>query len=94
MKINYKSPEQIWKLADTFRAQYAQDTIPPIDVVYIAEIDLALELVPTPQLFAKSGMDAALASDLHTVYVDEESYIKWEAGQNWIEKRLRFSVAH
>ena len=25
---------------------------------------------------------------------DEESYMKWEAGQHWIEKRMRFSFAH
>jgi len=94
MKIEYKPDEELWAWADEFRAQFAPDAIPPIDVIYIAEIDMGLEIIPTPQLFSKIGMDAALASDLNTIYVDEESYMKWEAGQHWIEKRMRFSFAH
>jgi hypothetical protein len=94
MKIEYLSDEDIHVWADEFRGKFSPDASPPIDVIYIAEIDLGLEIIPTPQLFSEIGMDAALAPDLKTVYVDEESYLKWEAGQGWIEKRLRFSFAH
>lgn len=94
MKIDYLPDETIHAWADDFRGMFASDPVPPIDVIYIAEIELGLEIIPTPHLFSGIGMDAALAPDLQTVYVDEESYLKWEAGQNWIEKRLRFSFAH
>jgi len=94
MKIDYRSNEDIHAWADDFRAMFSSASAPPIDVIYIAEIELGLEIIPTPHLFSKIGMDAALAPDLKTVYVDEESYLKWEAGQHWIEKRLRFSFAH
>jgi len=52
MNIEYLADEDIRARADQFRDHYAQDLLPPIDVVYIAEIDLKLELIPTPQLFA------------------------------------------
>ncbi len=94
MKIDYRSNEDIHAWADDFRAMFSTASVPPIDVIYIAEIELGLEIIPTPHLFSEIGMDAALAPDLETVYVDEESYLKWEAGQHWIEKRLRFSFAH
>lgn len=94
MKIEYRSEEELRAWADEFRQMYVPDAIPPIDVIYIAEIDMGLEIIPTPQLFSKIDMDAALASDLKTIYVDEEAYMKWEAGQHWIEKRMRFSFAH
>lgn len=94
MKIDYLPDEEIHAWADDFRSQIAGNPIPPVDVIYIAEIELGLEIIPTPRLFSGIGMDAALAPDLQTVYVDEESYLKWEAGLHWIEKRLRFSFAH
>jgi hypothetical protein len=94
MKIERKTDEELRAWADEFHATFAPDAVPPIDVIYIAEIDIGLEIIPTPQLFSKIDMDAALASDLNTIYVDEESYMKWEAGQHWIEKRMRFSFAH
>lgn len=94
MNVEYKPIEELWGWADDFRAQFAQDTVPPIDVVYIAEVDLGMVPLLTPQLFSKIGMDAALAPDLKSIYIDEEAYLKWEAGQHWIEKRMRFSIAH
>ncbi|MCU0858681.1 MAG: hypothetical protein MUC65_09810 [Pontiellaceae bacterium] len=94
MNVEYKPVEELWGWADDFRKKFAQDAVPPIDVVYIAELDLGIEPLLTPQLFSKIGMDAALASDLKSIYIDEEAYLKWEAGQHWIEKRMRFSIAH
>ena len=94
MNIEYMPNEELWKWADEFRDMYAPDKLPPVDVVYIAEVDLGMEPLLTPQLFSKIGMDAALASDLKSLYIDEDSYLKWESGVHWIEKRMRFSIAH
>lgn len=94
MKIEYLSDQTLWGIADDFRFEFKDHSIPPIDIIYIAEVELGLEIIPTPRLFSEIGMDAALAPNLQTVYVDEASYLKWEAGQLWIEKRLRFSFAH
>jgi len=94
MNIEYISEDEIWAKADEFRARFAADSLPPVDVIFIAEVDMGLSVVPVPQLFSKIGMDAALAAGEETIYVDEESYMKWESGQHWVEKRMRFSFAH
>ena len=93
MKINYLSIEDIYTEADNFRQAFS-DTLPPLDIIYITEVKLEMEVIPTPNLFSEISMDAALAPNLETIYVDEEAYLSWEAGQSWIEKRLRFSFAH
>lgn len=94
MNIEYIHDEEIWAKADAFRDAFVEDKVPPIDVIYVAEIKLQLDIIPTPGLFANIKMDAALSNDLTAIYVDEESYMGWESGLRWVERRLRFSVAH
>ncbi len=83
-------------MADAFResVELRGHQIPPIDVIYIAEIVLKLNVIPLADLRANQNIDAALLPDLSGFYIDEEAYMAWERGIEWIERRLRFSFAH
>ena len=86
---------EIWEIADRFRVSLGPGySAPPIDTVAIAEIKLGLDLIEVPGLFTKIKMDAALLPDLTGIYVDKKSYQGWEDYKPWIERRLRFSIAH
>jgi len=84
-------------MADMFRNELVPegDRTPPIDPLYIAEVDLKLDPIPLSGLFVDLGIDAAILPDLTGIYLDADSYLAWEAGRpEWRENRLRFSVAH
>ncbi len=94
--IRFRDDAEIRRLADEFResASLRGHNIPPIDVIYIAEIVLKLDVIPLPNLRADQNIDAALLPDLTGFYIDEDAYMSWERGVRWIEQRLRFSFAH
>jgi hypothetical protein len=95
-KVRYRGDEAIRRAADDFRnaAELRGHSIPPIDVIYIAEVILKLDVIPINNLFADEHIDAALLPDLSGVYMDEDAYMAWERGVRWVEQRLRFSFAH
>jgi Zn-dependent peptidase ImmA (M78 family) len=66
----------------------------PVDVFSLVELDLRLDVIPFDDLSAKYQVDAAFTPDFTGIYVDAESYILWERGPAWKQKRLRFTVAH
>lgn len=94
--VRYKDKFAIWRAADDFResAELRGHNIPPIDVIYIAEVILKLDIIPLENLFTEQRIDAALMPDLSGFYIDEEAYMAWERGTRWVEQRLRFSFAH
>lgn len=94
--VRRRENEEIWAAADTFRASERMrgHSDPPIDVIYVAEVRLKLNVIPIRDLFAEQRIDAALLPDLSGIYIDEDAYLGWEAGRKWMEKRLRFSFAH
>jgi len=95
-KVKYRDKPAIWRAADDFRdsTELRGHHIPPIDVIYIAEVILKLDIIPIENLFADQKIDAALLPDLSGFYTDEDAYMAWERGSPWIERRLRFSFAH
>ena len=97
IKIGPKSDGEIRAIADSFRRKHLEidKQIPPIDPLFIAEIKLKIDPIPLPGLFKDLDIDAALLPDLSGIYVDEDAYIAWEAERPpWVERRLRFSIAH
>jgi len=96
IKVDYRDDETIRRAADEFRASAALQglNVPPIDVIYIAEVILKLDVIPLPNLFAEQRIDAALMADLSGFYVDEDAYLAWDKKVRWVENRLRFSFAH
>jgi Zn-dependent peptidase ImmA (M78 family) len=96
IKVKFRDDETIRRAADGFRASDGLRgfDVPPIDVIYIAEVILKLDVIPLPDLFADQHKDAALLADLTGIYVDEDAYLAWDKKERWVEKRLRFSFAH
>ncbi|MFH0880484.1 MAG: ImmA/IrrE family metallo-endopeptidase [Lentisphaerota bacterium] len=86
----------MWKAADDFRASahLTGHENPPIDVMYIADVILGIDIVPIKGLFNDIKRDAALNYDLSAIQVDEEAWYAWEARKAWVESRLRFTLAH
>lgn len=94
--VKYRSNDEIREIADKLRSspKLASHNTPPIDVIYIADVILGLNIIPLPGLFSDQHIDAALLPDLTGFYIDQDAYLSWEAGQAWVERRLRFSFAH
>ncbi len=94
--VRYRDKAALWQAADDFResVELRGHHLPPIDVIYIAEVILKLDVIPLENLFAEQRIDAALLPDLSGFYIDEDAYMSWERGVRWIEQRLRFSFAH
>ena len=97
-EIPFLSNPKIHARVDAFRSGLEDDLLAlPIDAVYIAEINLRLEPIPLNGLWKDLNIDAALAPDLRSFYVDAESYeriLERVQKKHWLENRLRFSVAH
>ena len=96
MNVPYVADEAIWRAADEFRAsaELAGNDMPPIDVMYIVDVALQFDVIDIPNLFADIRMDAAIVPGERTIYVDRDAIEGWDRRDRWIEKRLRFSVAH
>jgi Zn-dependent peptidase ImmA (M78 family) len=96
IKVKFRDDESLRRAADEFRASadLRGFDVPPIDVIYIAEVILKLDVIALPDLFADQHKDAGLLADLSGFYIDEDAYMAWEQDERWVEKRLRFSFAH
>jgi Zn-dependent peptidase ImmA (M78 family) len=87
--------EEVRDAAEVFRRQHAKLAEKlPVDVFYVAELDLRLNLIPFPDSMTKFAFDAAITPDFESIYIDQESYVLLERGPAWKYNRLRFSVAH
>jgi Zn-dependent peptidase ImmA (M78 family) len=82
--------ETIREIADQARTKYAKnpDSI-PVDVESIIEFRLGIEIVPIPNLKSSLDMEAMLAKDLSTIFIDQQSYMNPA-----FDSRTRFSLAH
>lgn len=96
MNVPFLENEAIWKIADKIRDLPKLDgyNIPPIEVLYIVDVVFGFDVIPIANLFADIRMDAAILPGQRIIYIDRDSMAEWEAEDSWIEKRLRFSVAH
>ena len=90
MKIRapYIPIEEIHRKADEFRKKYNGEKI-PVDIFYIAEIELGIEVLPIQDLQKTLGIDTLITSSFETIYVDKDQYMNESQ-----EVRLRFSIAH
>lgn len=85
----YFSKERLCTEADNVRARYWRSGDVPVDIEAIIEFDLELDIVPIAGLRSDNDMDAFLASDWRTIYVDDELLM-----DRRYRNRLRFSFAH
>lgn len=96
VKVPFLDNAVIRKRADDFRMSLAHENCdgPPIDTVYVVDVILKLDIIELPDLFLSQHIDAALLPDLSGIYIDQEELRAWDLNDHWIERRLRFSVAH
>lgn len=96
MNVAFIDNETIWREADNFRS--ARDLVghdmPPIDVFYIIDVIMRFDVIDIPDLQTDLRMDAAIVPGAKVIYVDRDAIQGWEHRDRWIERRLRFSVAH
>jgi hypothetical protein len=96
IKIPFLDNIIIRKKADDFRMSLASEGCddPPIDTLFVVDVILQLNIIELPDLFVSQHIDAALLPDLSGIYIDQGELRAWDRNDHWIEKRLRFSVAH
>lgn len=82
-QIKILSEDEIEKIAFTFRNKYCENKI-PVNIEFIAEEKLKLNLIPFEGLRSKFKVEALLSSNLSDLYYELDT----------IEVRHRFSIAH
>ena len=88
-KAPYISKDEIESTARLFRNQYWTGKPFPVDVLYIAEQQLRLDIDPIKNLGTKTSVHAIISKDFKTISVDWDLYM-----DERFENRMRFSVAH
>lgn len=87
---------RVWEHVREFREQHNCFELNnlPIDTVFLADVELGLDLIPLAGLSSKYRVEAALAADFTGIYVDEEIFDLEDRAPPWKQNRLRFSIAH
>lgn len=88
-ECQYLAKEEIRDKADEFRMKYWKSEILPVDIERIIENDLILNIIPEHDIRKLLQIDAYLQSNLNSIVVDLEHYMK-----NSYDNRIRFSFAH
>lgn len=81
------SYEELRKEAAAFLERYHATGEPPVPIEEIVEFDLNMQLIPMEGLKSEIGVEAFLANDLASIYIDE--YVL-----QFATSRARFSLAH
>ena len=85
--IKRLSYQRIGEFEDEFLSQYHTPTTLPIPIEQIAEKKLRLKVFEEMDLKKNYDIDAFLASDLRTIFIDFNLYMNFE-------NRARFTIAH
>ena len=64
-------------------AELAGNDMPPVDVLYIADVALRFDVIDIPNLFADIRMDAAIVPGERTIYVDRDAIEGWDRRDRW-----------
>lgn len=88
IKVPFLKNTQIKSKAELFRKKFWDDSI-PVDIEYITDVKLKLDIVPTKGLQEQCDTDALIGSNWQLVYIDHDRYL-----DNRYQNRLRFSLAH
>jgi len=86
VKPEILSYDDIRKIAEDFLNKHNPDDTIPVDIDYIAEFKLGIEIVPKAGIELFLDADAYLTSDLKQIFIDENIY-------KYREQRSRFSIA-
>lgn len=86
INVPFLKYEEIAELAESFLAEYG-DGMLPIDIEWIVEDRLGIDIIPTPSLRLMLDCEGFITSDGSSIYVDEEVQRRYYA-------RYRFTLAH
>lgn len=86
----------IWEKADAFRASVALNghNVPPIDMMYVVDVLLQFDVIEIDNMANDLHMEAAIVPLERALYIDRGALDSWERKKNWVERRLRFTLAH
>src|SRR4030042_6830436 len=90
-KCTFIPQEDIWRIGDDFRRQYWPSALLPVNVEWIIENGLMMDIIPEHGIRQYAKIDAYLRTDFSGIVVDIEQYMD-QRGR--YENRLRFSFAH
>ena len=85
--VPFLSYDQIQNEAASFLSRYHPDGAIPVPIEEIIDLQLKLDIIPTPGLKRSFEVDAFITSDMEAIYVDDHIY-------NNVPNRYRFSLAH
>lgn len=88
IRVPFIDNKIISRKADLFRNKFWEDSL-PVDIEYIIDVKLKINIIPSPDLYKACNTDALIASNWKSLYIDKYKYLD-ERQQN----RLRFSLAH
>ncbi|MDP2363767.1 MAG: ImmA/IrrE family metallo-endopeptidase [Ignavibacteria bacterium] len=88
IRVPYLDNKDIDRIVEQFREKFWHNKV-PVDIEHIIEIKLKIGIVPIPNFLKIVGIDALIASNWQTLYVDNDEYMN-ERSYN----RLRFSLTH
>lgn len=87
LQLQHLSYQRLGEIAEEFLKRYHPKLILPIPIENIAEQKLNLKIIQEMNLKKSYDVDGFLTSDLTTIFVDFDLYLKQES-------RTRFTIAH
>jgi Zn-dependent peptidase ImmA (M78 family) len=85
--IEAKPYYKIRQIADALLEEYRLENTIPVPIEELLDLKLGINIIPFPNLFRVHEINAFLANNLNSLYVDEHLY-------NNLEKPYRFTLAH
>jgi len=89
IKCKFIPKKEIWEKADELVKAHWNYGEVPVDVEYIIEGKIKLEIISMQGLYDICGIDAYLKSDFSGIVIDNAKY-----NDERYDNRLRFSIAH
>ena len=89
MSYHYTTRLTLLQRAESFRNRFCRNAPFPLDIEYLLEKELGLELIPVSALRQTTRVSAYLKADFSGIVIDAEEYI-----DERFTNRLRFSLAH
>lgn len=83
LRVPFIRPEEVESRAARARADFGVAG-PEIDVEFVLDVKLGLDLIVVPGMYQRTGVDALISRDWSSVYYDPRQ----------VEPRIRFSYAH
>lgn len=84
--------ERIRGIAEDFRKDYIFNDSIPVDIEYIIESTMGINVIPLKNLQRDCDMDGFISLDFEHVYVDEDLYNDNKDDRYY--RRVRFTIAH